>query len=145
MTRSFLSLQVVESRLPSVLKDMQRMTSVWQSIILTGSPMSRFQMRTWRETRKDYVNPHLEKKNFNAKAPSPIHLCKTASGNVQPDCNPQRTASSPMSTLVSFEPNSRIRPRERQLRRPAQAVLMRRRQAHQADFISLAFVLYEER
>lgn len=45
-TRSFLSLQEVASRLPSVLKDMQRMTSVWQSIILTGSPMSRFQMRT---------------------------------------------------------------------------------------------------
>lgn len=45
-TRSFLSLQEVASRLPSVLKDMHRMTSVWQSIILTGSPMSKFQMRT---------------------------------------------------------------------------------------------------
>lgn len=46
ITRSFLSLHVVVSRLPSVLKDMQRITSVWQSIIFTGSPMSRFQMRT---------------------------------------------------------------------------------------------------
>lgn len=51
ITRSFLSLHVVVSRLPSVLKDMQRITSKWQSIIFTGSPTSRFQMRTcgrWR-------------------------------------------------------------------------------------------------
>ena len=34
-----------------MLKDMQRMTSVWQSIIFTGSPMSRFQMRTCRKGR----------------------------------------------------------------------------------------------
>ena len=47
ITRSFLSLHVVVSRLPSVLKDMQRITSEWQSIIFTGSPTSRFQMRTW--------------------------------------------------------------------------------------------------
>lgn len=45
MMRSFLSLQLVASRLPSVLKDMLRMTSVWQSIIFTGSPISRFQIR----------------------------------------------------------------------------------------------------
>ena len=30
-----------------MLKDMQRITSEWQSIIFTGSPTSRFQMRTW--------------------------------------------------------------------------------------------------
>lgn len=47
ITRSFLSLHVVVRRLPSVLKDMQRITSEWQSIIFTGSPTSRFQMRTW--------------------------------------------------------------------------------------------------
>lgn len=47
ITRSFLSLQLVASRLPSVLKVMLRMTSVWQSIIFTGSPISRFQIRIW--------------------------------------------------------------------------------------------------
>ncbi|KAG7283789.1 hypothetical protein CRUP_034413 [Coryphaenoides rupestris] len=41
-----LSLQLVASRLPSVLKDMLRITSVWQSIIFTGSPTSRFQIST---------------------------------------------------------------------------------------------------
>lgn len=45
MMRSFLSLQLVASRPPSVLKDMLRTTSVWQSIIFTGSPISKFQIR----------------------------------------------------------------------------------------------------
>lgn len=62
MMRSFLSLQLVASRLPSVLKDMLRMTSVWQSIIFTGSPISRFQIRIcqdqqglfrWRGSKAD--------------------------------------------------------------------------------------------
>lgn len=50
ITRSFLSLHVVLSKLPSVLKDMQRMTSAWQSIIFTGSPTSKFHMRTCQGT-----------------------------------------------------------------------------------------------
>lgn len=62
MMRIFLSLQLVASRLPSVLKDMLRMTSVWQSIIFTGSPISRFQIRIcqdqqglcrWRDSKAD--------------------------------------------------------------------------------------------
>lgn len=43
--RSFLSLQLVASKLPSVLKDIQRMTSGWLSIIFTATPSSRFQIR----------------------------------------------------------------------------------------------------
>lgn len=44
-----------------MLKDMQRMTSVWQSIILTGSPMSRFQMRTCtgRGARLHFGHPKI--------------------------------------------------------------------------------------
>lgn len=59
ITRSFLSLHVVVSRLPSVLKDMQRITSEWQSIIFTGSPTSRFQMRTC-QGRVGRVGPAAE-------------------------------------------------------------------------------------
>lgn len=43
--RSFLSLQLVASKLPSVLKDIQRTTSGWLSIIFTATPSSRFQIR----------------------------------------------------------------------------------------------------
>lgn len=53
MIRSFLSLQLVASRLPSVLKDMLRMTSEWQSIIFTGSPISRFQIRICHSRKTD--------------------------------------------------------------------------------------------
>lgn len=59
MTRSFLSLQLVASRLPSVLNDIQRITSVWQSIIFTGSPISRFQIRIYRETKNTLVIPQI--------------------------------------------------------------------------------------
>lgn len=43
--RSFLSLQLVASKLPSVLKDIQRTMSGWLSIIFTATPSSRFQIR----------------------------------------------------------------------------------------------------
>lgn len=51
MSRIFLSLQVVAKRLPSVLKDMERTTSVWWLIVLTGffitgSRQSRLQIIT---------------------------------------------------------------------------------------------------
>ncbi len=60
MTRSFLSLQLVASRLPSVLKDIQRITSVWQSINFTGSPISRFQMRIYRKRKNTIVKPWVQ-------------------------------------------------------------------------------------
>ena len=51
MRRTFLSLQVVARRLPSVLKDMERTTSVWWLMVRTGffitcSGQSRFQIIT---------------------------------------------------------------------------------------------------
>lgn len=53
MSLIFRSLQVVAKRLPSVLKDMERTTSVWWLMVLTGffitaSGQSRFQIITCR-------------------------------------------------------------------------------------------------
>lgn len=68
MIRIFLSLQLVASRLPSVLKDMLRMTSVWQSIIFTGSPISRFQIRICRSQKTNKLEAErllIKKRNKN--------------------------------------------------------------------------------
>lgn len=58
ITRIFLSLQAVARRLPSVLNDMERTTSLWQSRILTGfeiivSSTSRFQIIIWNKNNKN--------------------------------------------------------------------------------------------
>lgn len=54
----FLSLQAVARRLPSVLNDMERITSVWKLIVFTGAWMidslvSRFQIMIWSRGKHD--------------------------------------------------------------------------------------------
>lgn len=66
MRRTLLSLQVVARRLPSVLKDMDRTTSVWWLMVRTGflitaSGQSRFQIITC--TRRHDTTPTLSNVN----------------------------------------------------------------------------------
>lgn len=75
ITRSFLSLHVVVSKLPSVLKDMQRITSEWQSIIFTGSPTSRFQMRTCEGGHARGVCPQSAPEGPGRDAPCGVGVC----------------------------------------------------------------------
>uniref|UniRef100_A0A6B0TSY6 Putative secreted protein n=1 Tax=Ixodes ricinus TaxID=34613 RepID=A0A6B0TSY6_IXORI len=55
MTLSFLSLQVVASRLPSRLKDMEWIESGWQSMVRTASA------RLTSHTRMLWSNPALRR------------------------------------------------------------------------------------
>lgn len=62
ITRIFLSLQAVARRLPSVLNDMERTTSLWASRIFTGfertvSLTSRFQIIIWSKNNKKKNQP----------------------------------------------------------------------------------------
>lgn len=74
MSRTFLSLQVVAKRLPSVLKDMERTTSVWWLIVrmgffITCSGQSRFQIITWTWKLYTLVNTHTHIHKFSNQPP----------------------------------------------------------------------------